>query len=217
MIKAVIFDLDGVIVSTDEQHYQAWQELANRYGIEFDRTDGERLRGVSRMECIEIMLEKSVRDYSAREKLAMAQEKNAHYVSLLDAITPANILPGIPKLLDNLSLRDVKLAIGSSSKNASYILKRIGLTGRFAAVADGNHIKKSKPDPEVFLLAANWLGIPPDECAVVEDAIAGIDAAIAAGCKAVAVGFAASYHKADYSVNEPGDLDINELLKECAR
>lgn len=214
-IKAIIFDLDGVIVSTDDYHYRAWQELADRHGIPFDRTVNGRLRGVSRMESLEILLEKSTRGYSDREKAAMADEKNTRYREMLSELTPENILPGVLALLDELSGQGIKLAIGSSSKNAPFILQRIGLENRFDAVADGNHIKNSKPDPEVFLLAAGMLGILPENCAVVEDAIAGIDAAIAAGMRAVAVGYAAGYPKADYAEKEPGEIALQKLLKEC--
>jgi len=213
MKKAVIFDLDGVIVSTDEYHYRAWKELANKHSIPFDRKINERLRGVSRMESLAILLEKSERAYSLEEKIEMAEEKNDRYRDMLRELTPEDILSGIPALLDELSSNDIKIAIGSSSKNTPYILKRIGLKNRFDAIADGNHIKNSKPDPEVFLLAANMLGVPPNECVVVEDAVAGIDAAIAAGCKPVAVGYAADYPKAAYAVSEPSDLNIAELLK----
>lgn len=212
-IKAVIFDLDGVIVSTDDYHYRAWKELADKQGIPFDREINERLRGVSRMESLEIILEKATRPYSQDEKDAMAQDKNERYRAMLAELTPNDILPGVLALLDALSARGIKLAIGSSSKNTPYILERIGLSDRFDAIADGNHIKNSKPDPEVFLLAASKLGIPPAQCAVVEDAIAGIDAAIAAGSKAVAVGYAADYDKADYAAKESDGLLVDEILK----
>ena len=211
-IRAVIFDLDGVIVSTDEYHYRAWKELACKHSIPFDRIINERLRGVSRMESLDIILEKAPHKYSDKEKSAMADDKNEQYRAMLKDLSPQNILPGISKLLDSLTARGVKLAIGSSSKNAKYILRQLGLESRFDVVADGTQIVNSKPDPEIFNLATKMLGVSANQCAVVEDAVAGIDAAIAAGCKAVAVGFAADYIRADYAVRTPGDLDIDELL-----
>ena len=213
-IEAVIFDLDGVIVSTDEFHYRAWKELAVSIDIPFDRAINERLRGVSRMESLDIILEKARHTYCKEEKEALADAKNERYRVMLNELTPQNILPGILALLDDLSKRGIKIAIGSSSKNARFILSRIGLETRFDAVADGNLIRNSKPDPEVFLLAVEMMGIPAVRCAVIEDATAGIDAAIAAGCKAVAVGAAANSASAHYSVKTPGDIEIEELIKE---
>jgi beta-phosphoglucomutase len=212
-IKAVIFDLDGVIVSTDEFHYRAWQQLADEHGIPFSREDNARQRGVSRMESLEVVLEKAGREYTADEKLAMAEDKNTRYREMLSELTPADVLPGIPALLDALTERGIKIAIGSSSKNTPFILERIGMAERFDAVSDGNNITHSKPHPEVFLIAAERLGIPPESCAVVEDAVAGIDAALAAGMRAVAVGYAAGCDKADYAVELPGDLNIDGLLR----
>ena len=212
-VKAVIFDLDGVIVSTDNYHYRAWKELADQYDIDFDRQVNERLRGVSRMDSLTILLEKAKRYYSDEEKFQMMEEKNNRYREMLAELTPNDILPGIPKLLLDLSVLGVKQAIGSSSKNAPYILRRIGMENHFDAVADGNNIKNSKPHPEVFLLAAGMLGIPPERCIVVEDSIAGIDAAIAAGMKSVAVGYACNYSKSDYAAKEPGSLEASRLIK----
>jgi beta-phosphoglucomutase len=211
--EAVIFDLDGVIVSTDEYHYQAWKALADRLGVCFDRVINGRLRGVSRMESLDIVLEKSDKAYGDDEKLALAAEKNDIYKKSLESLTPGDILPGVSRLLGELRALGLKIAIGSSSKNAGMILDKIGLAGRFDAVADGNGITRSKPDPEVFQLAAKLLGLPADKCIVVEDAEAGIDAAVAAGCKAVAVGSAAGYRKADYSVKDCENIDLEGFLR----
>jgi beta-phosphoglucomutase len=189
-MKAVLFDLDGVIVSTDEFHYRAWKALAERGGIEFSRKDNDRLRGVNRAESLEIILEKAHRAYSAEEKAAMAEEKNGIYRELLQSLSPKDILPGIPAALDLLKGAGVKTAIASSSRNAAYILEKISLCGAFDAVVDGTRITRSKPDPEVFLLAARELGICPEDCVVVEDADAGVAAAVSAGMRAVAVGAA---------------------------
>lgn len=177
-ILGVIFDLDGVIVSTDNCHYLAWKRMADEEGIYFDRTINERLRGVSRMESLEIILERAQRPYTDDEKQAMAARKNAYYVELIGSLTRADILPGALDTLSYLKGRGVKVAIGSSSKNTPIILRQIGLENAFDAVADGNAITHSKPDPEVFVLAARLLGLEPKNCLVVEDADAGIEAAV---------------------------------------
>jgi beta-phosphoglucomutase len=189
-MKAVLFDLDGVIVSTDEFHYRAWKAMAEREGIVFGREDNHRLRGVNRAESLEIILEKAHRAYSAEEKAAIMDEKNELYREFLESLTPKDILPGIPAALDLLKGAGVKTAIASSSRNAAHILEKIGLAGAFDAVVDGTRISRSKPDPEVFLLAAHELEITPEECVVVEDADAGVAAAVSAGMRAVAVGAA---------------------------
>jgi beta-phosphoglucomutase len=194
----VIFDLDGVIVSTDDCHYRGWQQLADDEGIYFDRTINERLRGVSRMESLAILLERAERDYTPEERLALAERKNGYYRQLIATLTPADLLPGVDEVLTALRARGTKLAIGSSSKNAPLILARIGLPDFFDAVVDGNHIRHSKPDPEVFLLAAAQLGLSPAQCLVVEDADAGVEAALAGGLPVLAVGSAAAHPRATF-------------------
>lgn len=211
--QAVIFDLDGVIVSTDEYHYLAWKHIADQEGIYFDRTINHRMRGVSRMVSLDIMLERAKREYSQTEKLMLSEQKNTYYVNFLENITPADILPGVQTLLNELRKRDIKMAIASSSRNTPLILKQIGLDNFFDAVADGNQIKNTKPDPEVFLLAAKLLDIQPTLCIVVEDAMAGIEAANRAGTKAVAVGNAAAGENVDYGVPSLDRLDIDLFLK----
>lgn len=201
-MKAIIFDLDGVLVFTDCFHYQAWKKLADRLGIYFDETINNRLRGVSRMESLEIILERSEVPYSPEEKEALAAEKNEQYRTLLAAMTPADVSPEIRSTLAELKRRGHRLAVGSSSKNAKFILERVGLTEAFDAVSDGTNITRSKPNPEVFLKAAEFLGEPPENCAVVEDAFAGIDAAKSAGMLAIGIGDAASYEKADKTLNQ---------------
>ncbi|NYE06552.1 beta-phosphoglucomutase [Bacillus niacini] len=213
-ILAVIFDLDGVIVSTDEFHYQAWKQISNQEKIYFDREINERLRGVSRMESLEIILSHSDKKYSEKDKQLLAQRKNEVYCDLLNKLSPNDILPGVINLLMNLKAKDIKIAIGSSSKNTPFILEQIGLSSSFDAIADGNSIMNSKPDPEVFLLAAGKLGVAPEECAVIEDAQAGIDAAIAAGMKAVGVGTAASCVNAHLKLKDLSNLNIDQLLNE---
>ena len=187
MIKAVIFDLDGVIVSTDDCHYEAWKKMADEEGIYFDKTINNRLRGVSRMESLEIVLERAEKEYSKEEKTALAERKNGFYKEFITKLTPNDILPGAINTLDELKANGIKVAIGSSSKNTPVILKQIGLDNYFDAVSDGNNITNSKPDPEVFLKAADMLGIPYNECMIVEDADAGIEAGKSAGMKTVSV------------------------------
>ena len=187
MIKAVIFDLDGVIVSTDDCHYEAWKKMADEEGIYFDKTINNRLRGVSRMESLEIVLERAEKEYSAEEKLQLAERKNGYYKEFITKLTPNDILPGAKENLEELRKNGIKIAIGSSSKNTPVILKQIGLDNYFDAVSDGNNITNSKPDPEVFLKAADMLGIPYEECMIVEDADAGIEAGKRAGMKTLSV------------------------------
>jgi beta-phosphoglucomutase len=212
-ISAVIFDLDGVIVSTDEYHYQAWKQISDQENIYFDREINETLRGVSRMESLDIILSRSDRRYNDNEKQLLALRKNEIYCKLLNNLSPNNILPGVINLLLSLKARDIKVAIGSSSKNTPFILQQIGLTSNFDAIADGNSIKKSKPDPEVFLLAADMMGVTPIVCAVIEDAQAGIDAAKAAGMKAVGIGSASTCLNADLKLKDLTNLDIDQLLE----
>ena len=211
--EAVIFDLDGVIVSTDECHYQAWKRLADEEGIYFDRKINLRLRGVSRMDCLEIILERANRNYSVVEKKAMAERKNNYYRDLIRQLTPEHILPGVMRVLNGLKMNGIKIAIGSSSRNASLILEKIGLTGFFDAVIDGNDITKSKPDPEVFLIAAERLGVPPEKCLVVEDADAGVEAALAGGMTVLGVGAAADNEKATLKAADLTALSWEEFVK----
>ena len=212
-ILGVIFDLDGVIVSTDNCHYLAWKRMADEEGIYFDRSINERLRGVSRMESLEIILERATRAYTPNEKAEMAARKNAYYVELIGSLTREDVLPGTMDTLRFLRDRGVKIAIGSSSKNTPIILKQIGLENAFDAVADGNGITHSKPDPEVFLLAARLLGLEPKSCLVVEDADAGIEAALAGGMRALGVGLAAQNPGADCTAADLSKADIAEILK----
>lgn len=196
-IKAVIFDLDGVIVSTDDYHYRAWKKISDEEDIYFDREINERLRGVSRMESLEIILERSNKEYSEEEKLSFAERKNSLYRNLLEELTPNDILPGVMNALETLKSNNIKIAIGSSSKNTEFILNKIGLNDYFDAISDGTQIKNSKPDPEVFLLAAKKVCIEPKQCLVVEDADAGVEAGLAGGMKVLAVGYASRNEKAN--------------------
>jgi beta-phosphoglucomutase len=211
-LDAVIFDLDGVIVSTDEFHYQAWQQLADAEGIPFSRETNHRLRGVSRMASLEIILERAGRVYTAAEKVALADRKNEAYRALLTQLSPRDILPGVMALLGQLRARGIRTAIASSSRNAGTILERIGLKRTFDAVVDGNDITHSKPHPEVFLTAARLLGVPPACCLVIEDAAAGVAAAHTGGMRCLAVGAAAGHQQADLSAPDLCGIDTDRLL-----
>ena len=211
-VNAVIFDLDGVIVSTDVYHYQAWKRLADEQGIYFDRKINERLRGVSRSESLKIILEATQKKYSEQEKQQMANRKNAYYLDLLKNLTEDQILPGVMAVLKQLKARGIKIAVASSSKNSPAILERIGLTDYYDAVADGNDITSSKPSPDVFLIAAERLGLAPQQCLVVEDAQAGVEAAIAAGMRALAIGQAANYNKAHLRAPDLASISVDEML-----
>lgn len=207
---AVIFDLDGVICFTDRYHYLAWKTVADRLGIYFDEIINNRLRGVSRMESLEIILEKYDKPLTAEEKTALAEEKNGVYKELLKNMTEEDLSAEVKETLNELRNRGLKLAIGSSSKNTQFILERIGLKGFFDAVSDGNNISNSKPDPEVFLKAADFIGEKSENCLVVEDAYAGIDAACAGGFDSAAIGDAAGYEKATYRMKK-----FSSLLEIC--
>lgn len=206
MIKAVIFDLDGVICFTDEYHYLAWKKLSDRLGIYFDREINNRLRGVSRMASLDIILERAEREYSEEEKLAFAAEKNETYRALLANMSPADLSDEVRGTLNELKRRGYPMSIGSSSKNTKFILERIGLSGFFDAISDGTNITRSKPDPEVFLKASEFLGEEPENCLVVEDAVAGIQAAKAGGMYAAGIGEAMKYSATDYPINSFSEL-----------
>lgn len=212
-ILGVLFDLDGVIVSTDDCHYRAWKRMADEEGIPFDRHVNERLRGVSRMESLSIILERAEKAYTDEEKQELASRKNAYYVQLIGQLTQRDILPGAMDTLQWLKNHGVRVAIGSSSRNTPIILRQIGLSEAFDAVADGNAILHSKPDPEVFLLAAKLLGLKPQNCLVVEDADAGIEAALAGRMRALGVGSAAANERATFRAASLAEVDWNALFE----
>lgn len=203
----VIFDLDGVICFTDHYHYLAWKALADSLGIDFDESKNDRLRGVSRMESLEIVLEGyHGAPLSDAEKTALADRKNALYRQSLQTMSPKDLSDEVRDTLNELRARGLKLAIGSSSKNTPLILERIGLAGFFDAVSDGNNITRSKPDPQVFTMAAEMLRLPAEKCLVVEDALAGLQAAAAGGFASAGLGPAAQSGKATYSLHSFRDL-----------
>lgn len=211
-MKAFIFDLDGVIVFTDKFHYQAWKKMADRMGIYFDKTINNRLRGVSRAESLEIILERyEGTPLTDEKKKELMEEKNNTYRELLKTMTAEEVSEEVRDTLKKLREAGYKLAVGSSSKNAKYILEKTELMDFFDAISDGTNITHSKPDPEVFVKAGEFLGIDAEQCVVVEDAYAGIDAAKAANMLAVGIGDASKYDKADYRIS-----DFRELLQIAA-
>ena len=206
-IKAVLFDLDGVIVFTDKFHYQAWKKMADDMGIYFDEEINNRLRGVSRMDSLEIILERyEGAPLSQEKKEELAAQKNATYRELLKTMTPADVTDEVRETLAEIRRRGYGISLGSSSKNAKFILERVYLSDAFDKISDGNNITKSKPDPEVFLKAAEFLNEKPENCLVVEDAEAGIDAGIAGGMQTAAIGDAVNCGKADFTLNTFSDL-----------
>jgi len=204
--KAVIFDLDGVICHTDQYHYQAWKQIADEIGAYFDETINNRLRGVSRVKSLEIILEPYPGKLSGEKKNYYLQKKNELYRSLLQNMSPADLNPEVKDTMDQIRARGILMAIGSSSKNTKFILKQLGLENYFDAVADGNNITRSKPDPEVFLKASAYLDIDPQFCLVVEDAESGIQAALAANMDCAAIGAGARCKLARYRLQRFADL-----------
>lgn len=188
-MKGVIFDLDGVLVSTDELHFQAWKRLAEELGITtFTRADNVRQRGVSRMASLEVVLEKSERQYNEEEKIELADRKNGYYVEMLNELDDSALLPGAKETLQMLRKEGILTAVGSASKNAPLILEKTGLLPLIDKISCGLDVTKSKPDPEVFLVAAKKMELTPEECLVVEDAAAGVEAAKNGGMKSLGVG-----------------------------
>ncbi len=208
---AIIFDLDGVICHTDKYHYLAWKELADELGIYFDRDINNRLRGVSRMESFEIILENYDGTFTQEEKLSYTNKKNEIYKKLLENMSPNDLSEEVKETLDELRGRGLKLAIGSSSRNAKFILKQIGLENFFDAISDGNNISRSKPEPEVFIKASEFLNLEPKDCLVVEDAEAGLEAAFAGGMDCAAIGDAVKCNCATYNLTS-----FSDLLKICS-
>lgn len=211
-MKALIFDLDGVIVFTDKFHYQAWKQMSDEMEIYFDEEINNRLRGVSRAESLEIILERYDGTLTDEEKNVLMEKKNNTYRELLETMSPTDVTEETRSTLEELKRRGHKLAIGSSSRNAKFILEKVKLTSLFDAISDGTNITHSKPDPEVFVKAGIYLGEPASNCIVVEDAYAGIDAAKAAKMTAVGMGDAAGYEKADYKIS--GFAQLLDIVKE---
>ncbi len=205
-VKAVIFDLDGVLVDTAVYHFEAWHRLAEGLGYSFSTVDNEQLKGVSRVESLELILKWAGLEKSKSEKEALLQQKNDWYLELIEQLSPVQLLSGSLELLQKLQERGIKIALGSASKNALGILEKTGIVGYFDVLIDGNAVQLSKPNPEVFLKGADALGIAASACLVLEDAQAGIDAARAAGMQVIGIGEAENLKGADLVVADLGRL-----------
>jgi len=210
-IKACLFDLDGVVVDTARYHYIAWKKIAEDLGFDFSERDNERLKGVSRMESLDILLDvgKIKLDLTTKEKLAT--RKNNLYVSFVQTMTPDEILPGVIRFLDELHNGGILIALGSASKNAMSILDKIKIAQKFDAVIDGNKVSKAKPDPEVFLKGATELGVLPHDCLVFEDAQAGIDAARNGGMHIIGIGQSENLKNAEFVIPGFETLNLEQL------
>jgi beta-phosphoglucomutase len=210
-IKACIFDLDGVIVDTAIYHYDAWRRLAKALGFDFTAEQNEELKGISRIESLKIILNWGSIIKTDQEMEELAKQKNDWYVAMIKEMTPAQILPGAQAFLEEVKANDYRIALGSASKNSSLILTQIGLTHYFDVLIDGNKVTKSKPNPEVFLMAAQELGVKPAECVVFEDAIAGVQAAKAGNMKVVGIGDEKTLSLADLVVGGLAEMTIEKL------
>lgn len=204
--EAVIFDLDGVLCHTDALHFQAWKRTAEDLGIAFGPAENDRLRGIGRLDSLELLLGARSAEFSPEEKAALAEKKNRWYQDLLETLGPGDLEPEAHAILSALRRQGVRLAIGSSSKNAKRILSRLGIADFFDAISDGIGLTRSKPDPEVFLRAATRLRVPPAACLVVEDAASGVEAALAAGMDCAAIGNADGLNAATYKIGSLEEL-----------
>ncbi len=212
-IKACLFDLDGVLVDTAKYHYLAWKRLAEELGFEFTEQDNERLKGVSRMASLDILLSIGGIELDEAVKLELAERKNNWYFEMITTMDNSEILPGALDFLKDCRENGLKIALGSASKNAMTILNNTGLTPYFDVIIDGTRTASAKPDPEVFTLGASELGVPPEQCVVFEDAEAGIEAAQRAGMRSVGIGSPATLAKANLVVASLGDITVERLLK----
>lgn len=208
-IKACIFDLDGVIVDTAKFHYLAWKELAADFGYDLRPEANEKLKGISRAESLDILLEMADHSASDKEKADMMNRKNERYLEFVETLGPSDILPGVMRFLDLLREEDIHIALGSSSKNAARILQKLEITDYFDVVIDGTKIQKGKPDPEIFTIGAEALDVYPGYCVVFEDAPAGVEAAHAAGMYIIGVGDEAVLHRANLVIPGFENIDLN--------
>lgn len=211
--KAFIFDLDGVIVDTAKYHYLAWKELANKLGFDFTIEQNELLKGVSRIRSLEILLEIGKIDLEEAHKTKLLKEKNEQYLEYIAKMDHSEILPGIDDLLHYLKLNKIPFSLGSASKNARLILEILNLIDLFDAVVDGNDVTTAKPDPEVFLKAAEKLGMNAADCIVIEDAQAGIQAANAAGMMSIGIGDSEVLQEAEVVFQNTGELTLDFVQK----
>ncbi|MBC5690608.1 beta-phosphoglucomutase [Mediterraneibacter sp. NSJ-55] len=206
-IRGCIFDLDGVVVDTAKYHYAAWKKLADELGFYLSIEENEKLKGVSRMESLDIILKiGGIENCSQERKRLLAEKKNMYYLEMLSDMGPSEILPGIVELIKSLKMKGCRIALGSASKSAGMILKRLGIEELFDEIVDGNDIKHAKPHPEVFQTAAKKLGISYEKCMVVEDAKAGVEAAHACGMCCIGVGSSEALSAADFHVESTAEL-----------
>lgn len=212
IIKACLFDLDGVVVDTARFHYLAWKSLANRLGFDFTEKDNERLKGVSRLDSLNILLSIGKIHLSDQEKASCAEEKNQRYLQYVQRMTKKDILPGVMEFILELKGSGIPVGIGSASKNTPTILKRIRMTSLFDVIVDGSMITHAKPHPEVFALGAELLHVKPENCVVFEDAIAGVQAAHNAGMKCIGVGSSATLKEADLVIPGFQDLKLKDIV-----
>ena len=213
-IKACIFDLDGVIVDTAKYHFKAWRRLANELGFDFTEEENEQLKGVSRVESLNLILKWGKKEENDEEvKVAMADKKNAWYLEYIERMTSDEILPGAEAFLRDAKSKNIKIVLGSASKNSRLILERIGIIHLFDAIMDGNSTTKSKPNPEVFLMGAQAVGLDPKECIVFEDAEKGIEAALAGGFYTVGVGNADVLDEAHIVIPGFEYIEYSEVLE----
>ncbi len=211
MIEACIFDLDGVIVDSARYHFLAWQRLAKDLGIKFTLEDNERLKGVSRMRSLEIILELGNLSLDDAAKNKLAEKKNKWFVEYVNTMKPEEIYPGVKELIQKMKTNGLKVALASSSKNAKTVIQLIKIENDFDAVVDGTMITHTKPDPEIFLLAAKMLQTQPSNCVVFEDAEAGVEAALNAGMKCVGIGSPKQLGTANLVIPCTGDFKIEML------
>ncbi|PRY83152.1 beta-phosphoglucomutase [Alkalibacterium olivapovliticus] len=219
MIKGLIFDLDGVITDTAEFHYLAWKSLAQKIGIEIDREFNEQLKGISRMESLDLILKhgNKEQDFTEEEKEALATQKNDEYKESIKEITPEDLLPGIEKLLKEAKERNLGMVLASASKNGPAIMDNLQITDLFDGIVDPASLKAGKPDPEIFVRGAEMLGLDPSECVGLEDAEAGIEAINGAHMFSVGVGSKEAMKEADYAVEDTSQLDLNTILEKAGQ
>lgn len=212
-LEAVLFDLDGVIVDTANDHYLAWEKIAQKEGIYFDRIINERLKGVSRLKSLEIILENSQKQYTAEEKIALCELKNNDYRERIAGLKPQNVLPGVRAFLEELRENNIRTAICSASKSAKEIIKRLELACYFDCIIDGNDVTRPKPDPQVFQKACQHLAVLPDQVIVVEDAFAGIESAQSIGIKTIGIGRPEILVNADVLYADMLEINLDEIKK----
>jgi beta-phosphoglucomutase len=217
MIKGFLFDLDGVIVETAIFHYQAWRKMANDLGFDISEEFNEGLKGISRMDSMNLILEHGNIALSESEKIELATKKNEHYLTLVSKMTADDILPGVKEFFTQIKQTNIKIALGSVSKNAKTILDGVGLINEFEAIIDGTKITKGKPDPEVFLKGAAELGLSPEECLVFEDAVAGVEAGKNAGMIVIGIGNAEVLTKADIVFDGFEGIELTQLLNNFSK